>query len=205
MAEDGAAGVEEEVLAEEAEEASEDLAEEVLAEAVLLANGSKTLILNLYIKIISMKKYIFLLPALLILFSCGNGKDDNKNDGKDSSSAKKEMTYEEKEMQEMKEMAEKAKQQPQINPYKDAKIEVQVYNNDTVKQDAKYTGFGYAILVFGAKQVNQPHRPGMPGLAGFKTAADAKKTGEFVAYKIRNNIMPPTVSMQEMDSLGVLK
>lgn len=127
-----------------------------------------------------MKKYFLLLPAILFLFSCGNGKDDNKNDGKDSL-------------------------QPQENPYKDAKIDVLVYNNDTVKQDAKYTGYGYAILVFGARQVNQPHRPGMPGLEGFKTAADAKKVGEFVAYKIRNNLMPPSVTMQEMDSLGVLK
>lgn len=154
-----------------------------------------------------MKKYFIFLPAVLFIFSCGNGSDESKNDGKDSAEVKSEsaMSHEEKEMQEMKEMAEKAKQNPQENPYKDAKIDVLVFNNDTVKQDAKYTGYGYAILVFGARQVNQPHKPGMPGLAGFNTAADAKKTGEFVAYKIRNNIMPPTVSMQEMDSLGVLK
>ena len=151
-----------------------------------------------------MKKYFPLLPAILFLFSCGNGNDENKTNGKDSAEVKA-MTPEEKEMQEIKEMAEKAKQQPQENPYKDAKIDVLVYNNDTVKQDTKYTGYGYAILVFGAKQVNQPHKPGMPGLEGFKTAAAAKKVGEFVAYKIRNNLMPPSVTMQEMDSLGVLK
>ena len=139
--------------------------------------------------------------------SCGNGNDENKNDGKDSAGVKsdKPMTEQEREMQEMKEIAEKQKQQPQENPYKDAKIDVVVYNNDTVKQDAKYTGYGYKILIFGAPQVNQPHRPGMPGLAGFSTAADAKKAGEFVAYKIRNNLMPPSVTMHEMDSLGVLK
>lgn len=94
---------------------------------------------------------------------------------------------------------------PKENPYKNAKIEVIVFDNDTLKQEAKYTGYGYAILVFGERQVNQPHKPGMPGLNGFKTADDAKKVGEFVAYKIRNNIMPPTVSIQELDSLGVLK
>ncbi len=154
-----------------------------------------------------MRKCFLLLPAVLFIFSCGNGKDENNNDEKGSSNVKSEnsMSHKEKEMQEMKEMAEKAKQNPQENPYKDAKIDVLVFNNDTIKQDAKYTGYGYAILVFGARQVHQPHKPGMPGLNGFKTAADAKKTGEFVAYKIRNNSMPPTVSMQEMDSLGVLK
>jgi|ERR1051326_587950 hypothetical protein len=154
-----------------------------------------------------MKKYFFLLPAISFFFSCGTGNVNDKNEGKDSSEVRSEkpMTPEEKEMQEMKEMAAKAKQQPQENPYKDAKIDVVVYKNDTVKQDAKYTGYGYKILIFGAPQVNQPHRPGMPGLAGFNTAADAKKVGEFVAYKIRNNIMPPSITMQEMDSLGVLK
>lgn len=141
-------------------------------------------------------KYLIFFPASAVLFSCSNAKNEAENEKSETP-----MSYEEREM---KEMSEKAKQ-PQANPYKDAKIEVIVYNNDTVKQDAKYTGYGYAISVFGAKQVNQPHKPGMPGLSGFKTAADAKKTGDFVAYKIRNNIMPPTVSMQELDSLGVLK
>lgn len=160
-----------------------------------------------HIKIPSMKKYFLFLPALIIFFSCGNGRDESKNEKSDSGEVKTDnpMSHEEREMQEMKEMTEKAKQQPQGNPYKDAKIDVLVYNNDTVKQDAKYTGYGYAILVFGSKQVNQPHKPGMPGLEGFKTAAAAKKVGDFVAYKIRNNLMPPSVTMQEMDSLGVLK
>src|ERR1051325_12105444 len=145
-----------------------------------------------------MKKYFLLLPLVVFIFACGNGKDENKNDGKDSSEVKTENPMNEIEM--TKEMAEKQKQNPQPNPYKDAKIDVVVYNNDTVKQDAKYTGYGYKILIYGAPQVNQPHKPGMPGLEGFKTAAYAKKVGEFVAYKIRNNIMPPSITMQEMDS-----
>lgn len=114
------------------------------------------------------------------------------------------MTYEEREMMEMKEMAEKQKSQPQENPYKDAKIEVKVFKNDTVKQETKYTGYGYDIYVFGARQVSQPHMPGMPGISGFKTPEDAKKVGDFIAYKIRNNIMPPSVTVAELDSLGVL-
>ena len=154
-----------------------------------------------------MKKYFILLPAILFFFSCGNENGDAKNDGKDSAEVKsdKPMTEQEREMQEMKEMAEKAKQQPQENPYKDAKIEVQVLKNDTVKGDQKYTGYGYNILIYDAVTVHQTNRPGMPGLNGFNSAADAKKVGEFVAYKIRNNIMPPAVSMHELDSLGVLK
>lgn len=148
-----------------------------------------------------MKKIVSLISLIsFISFSCGS-----EDHAVEQTEQKHEMSHEEKEIAEMKEVAEKAKQQPQKNPYKDAQIDVRVYNNDTMKHDAKYTGFGYAILIYGEQQISQPHKPGMPGLNGFKTAADAKKVGEFVAYKIRNNIMPPAVSVQEMDSLGVLK
>lgn len=150
----------------------------------------------------NMKTHLFIFSALIFSFSCGN---EEKNEPSDSEKKnEKEMSYEEREMMEMKEMAEKQKSQPQENPYKDAKIEVKVFKNDTVKQETKYTGYGYDIYVFGARQVSQPHMPGMPGISGFKTEADAKKVGDFIAYKIRNNIMPPSVTVNELDSLGVL-
>lgn len=156
-------------------------------------------------KIIKQQKYFILLPVIIFLFSCKNESNETKQERNDSTSAtntEQPLSIE----QEMKEMAEKQKnEKPKENPYKDAKIDVVVFNNDTVKQGAKYTGYGYAILIFGERQINQPHKPGMPGLNGFKTAADAKKVGEFVAHKIRNNNMPPSVSTQELDSLGVLK
>lgn len=145
--------------------------------------------------------FYFIFLFAFIIFSCKN--ESNKEE---ADKQRKELLYEERELHEMREMAEKSKQPApdKENPYKDAQIDVVVYNNDTVKQDVKYTGYGYKILIYGSPQVNQPHRPGMPGLDGFKTAEAAKKVGEFVAYKIRNNIMPPSVTMQEMDSLGVL-
>lgn len=69
----------------------------------------------------------------------------------------------------------------------------------------KSGGYGYNILINEALTVHQPHKPGVPGIMGFKSVEDAKKAGDFIAYKIRNNSMPPTVSTQELDSLGVLK
>lgn len=153
-----------------------------------------------------MKKCFVLIPFFIFIFSCKNEHNENKKEGNDSIPqpiSKHPLNMEE----EMKAMAEKQKNEaPKENPYKDAKIEVLVFKNDTVKKkEANYTGYGYAILIFGERQINQPHKPGMPGLNGFKTAADAKKVGEFVANKIRNNIMPPAVSQKELDSLGVLK
>lgn len=100
--------------------------------------------------------------------------------------------------------AAKADSTKQENPYRNAKIEVKTINNETSTQE-KSTGWGYDIYIFGSLYIHQPHIPAVPGNRGFKTEADAKKAGEWAMHKIRNNIMPPTISVQELDSLGVLK
>jgi len=45
----------------------------------------------------------------------------------------------------------------------------------------------------------------MPGNNGFRTKEQAERTAKFVISKIQKNIMPPTVTIQELDSLKVLK
>ncbi|MBI3501553.1 MAG: DUF4907 domain-containing protein [Bacteroidetes bacterium] len=156
-----------------------------------------------------MKKF-FILPVIIFFFACSSGSVKNKKETADSSSVKKPeqaMTPQEKEMQEMKEMAEKQKKQPQENPYKNAKIEVKIIDNTKSKNadDVKVSGFGYDIYIFDALYVHQPNVPAINGNRGFKTKEQAKNAGELVAYKIKNNIMPPSVTIQELDSLGVLK
>ena len=42
------------------------------------------------------------------------------------------------------------------------------------------------------------------GNAGFSSEEKAAKAGSFIVYKIRNNILPPSVTPEELDSLGVL-
>lgn len=143
-----------------------------------------------------MKNYFFLFFAILFLISCNNGNDKNN-----LSEAKPENSL----SHEAKEMQEQAVETSKENPYKDASIKVQIFKNDTVKPSSEYKGYGYNILINEALTVHQPHKPGVPGVMGFKSENDAKRAGDFIAYKIRNNIMPPTVSMQELDSLGVLK
>ncbi len=86
---------------------------------------------------------------------------------------------------------------PAENPYKDAKIEVKTFKTDE--------GWGYDIQVWGSNVIHQPSRPGLPGNKGFETETDAKKVGDFVAKKVKNNEMPPTISIDEMKKLGVLK
>jgi hypothetical protein len=92
---------------------------------------------------------------------------------------------------------------PQVNPYKDAKIEVIVVDNKK-SGDKNLSGYGYEIHINDALYIRQPHIPGVAGNAGFSTQEKAKRCGELVAYKIRNNIMPPSVDLNELDSIKVL-
>ena len=102
----------------------------------------------------------------------------------------------------MEEMKRDSAGKPQKNPYENAKIEVKTFVDDNVSGTKEY---GYDIYIYGGKVIHQPNIPAVPGNRGFKTDADAKKIGEYVANKIRNNIRPPALSVEELDSLGVLK
>jgi hypothetical protein len=154
-----------------------------------------------------MKKYFIFLPAIIFIFSCSNSstKDGQGTSGDSASQANAgaPMNMEEREMKEMQE-AQKNKK-PEESPYKNAKIDIQVFKNDTIKQDPKLTGFGYNILIYDAIYNHQPHIPAINGMRGFHTQEQAHKAAELVVYKIRNNIMPPSLSPQELDSLGTLK
>ena len=78
-------------------------------------------------------------------------------------------------------------------------------HNVVVKTFQEKSAWGYDIFIDEKLYIHQPTIPSVPGNNGFKTEADAKKGGEFVAYKIRNHIMPPSVTPEELDSLGVYK
>ena len=84
------------------------------------------------------------------------------------------------------------------NPYANAEITTRIIpsHNNT---------YGYDILIYGRPLIHQPSIPGLPGNDGFKTREHAQKVAKVVVKKLRNNEMPPTVSMEEMNQLGVLK
>ncbi len=66
--------------------------------------------------------------------------------------------------------------------------------------------WGYSIWKVGENHayINQPHKPGVSGIKGFETEEKAIKAGNFVIFKIKQNIGMPRVTTQELDSLGVL-
>jgi hypothetical protein len=88
---------------------------------------------------------------------------------------------------------------PEKNPYEGSVVEVRTFKNDAV-----LTGYGYDIYVDNSLKVHQPHIPAVSGNKGFSSEEKAKRAGEFVGNKFRHNIMPPSVSPKELDSLGVL-
>lgn len=90
-----------------------------------------------------------------------------------------------------------------FNPYEDSEITVEVFKIDSVEQTGS-RGWGYDILVDGKIYIHQPNVPAVMGNNGFSSEEKAREAGEFVIYKIRNNILPPSVSPEELDSLGVL-
>ena len=84
------------------------------------------------------------------------------------------------------------------NPYANAEITIKIIPS------ANNT-FGYDILLYGKPLVHQPSIPGLPGNDGFTTKEKAQKVAELVLKKIRNNEMPPTVTIEELNNLAVLK
>ena len=86
----------------------------------------------------------------------------------------------------------------QNNPYANADI------NTKIIPSANNT-FGYDILLYGRPLVHQPTIPGLPGNEGFTTKERAQTVAEFVVKKIRNNEMPPTVTIEDLNNMGVLK
>ncbi len=84
------------------------------------------------------------------------------------------------------------------NPYANAEITTKIIPS------ANNT-FGYDILLYGRPLVHQPHIPGLPGNEGFSTKERAQTVAEFVVKKIRKNEMPPTVTIEDLNNMGVLK
>lgn len=65
-------------------------------------------------------------------------------------------------------------------------------------------GFGYQILKDGKLIIDQQQIPAIQGNRCFASENDAKRTGELALKKIKDQMFPPTISTEELDSLGIL-
>jgi hypothetical protein len=62
----------------------------------------------------------------------------------------------------------------------------------------------YDIFADGRLLIHQPSAPGLPGNKGFKSKGDATKVAQLVIEKIKKGEMPPSVTKDELKTLGVL-
>lgn len=63
--------------------------------------------------------------------------------------------------------------------------------------------FGYEIIINNKVLIRQKSIPGFPGNRGFTTRQDAMKTARLVLGKLRQGILPPTISPSELDGLHI--
>lgn len=96
----------------------------------------------------------------------------------------------------------------QENPFDGVKISVNTYQTEVlVKLNNGKTdkGWGYDVLMDGKVYVHQPYIPAVSGNRSFRSKEDAEKTAALMMYKLKNNIVPPSLSVEELDSIGVTK
>jgi hypothetical protein len=73
----------------------------------------------------------------------------------------------------------------------------------SVKSTNQENGWGYEIYKGSKLMINQKNIPAVQGNQSFKTETDAIKVGEFVVTKLMQNQFPPTLSLEELTSLGI--
>ncbi len=66
-------------------------------------------------------------------------------------------------------------------------------------------GYGYNVIMDSHVFIHQPSIPSIAGNKGFRSKEQAEKVATLVVYKLTHNIMPPSVTPKELDSLGILK
>lgn len=96
--------------------------------------------------------------------------------------------------------------QQSVTPTTEVKKET-IYTTVIFLSDSlsKVPSYGYDVLMDGNKFIHQPYIPSISGNKGFSSEEKAEATAQLVIFKLKNNIMPPSVSPKELDSLGVLK
>ncbi len=87
------------------------------------------------------------------------------------------------------------KQRTSNNPYLNANTQVKTYEGET--------GWGYDIYVDGVLLIHQPNIPALPGNRGFTIEADAQRVAKLIVGKIKGNIMPPALTLEDLKAVGI--
>lgn len=123
--------------------------------------------------------FLFFLVSISFLVSCGNDK------GNSIDSLDKDMDH--------------ALENSQAIPSGDITFKTFVVKDSADKEE----GWGYDLYVDGKRTIHQPLIPAVPGNDAFATENEAKLTGELAVKKMKLTGAFPTISVHELDSLGV--
>ncbi|MBL7696908.1 MAG: DUF4907 domain-containing protein [Chitinophagaceae bacterium] len=76
---------------------------------------------------------------------------------------------------------------------------------DTTYRITSFQNFyGYEIFINNQPVIRQKNVPGVAGNHGFVTKADAVKTAKLVIKKLKQGMMPPSVTRYELDSMKIV-
>jgi hypothetical protein len=84
-------------------------------------------------------------------------------------------------------------------------VRIEVFSNDTMPGHEKSGGYGYDIFIGNHLYIRQQYMPAVPDNIVFSSEKKAFKTASLVAGKILKQMLPPSVTLAELDSMGVLK
>ena len=87
---------------------------------------------------------------------------------------------------------------PEASAYANTKLTYKII-------DAPKHTYCYDVFGDGRLMIHQPSAPALPSNEGFKTKEDATKVALLVIEKIKKGEMPPTISIDEMKHLSVIK
>ncbi len=77
------------------------------------------------------------------------------------------------------------------------------FSMQTFKNADGLGSYGFDIYQEGKMMIHQNSIPAIQGNKGFSTEEEAKVVGALMLYRISNGIMPPSITISDLDSLGV--
>jgi hypothetical protein len=80
---------------------------------------------------------------------------------------------------------------------------VQAKTYEVVSDDGKSAGWGYDLFVGDKRVIHQDIIPALSGNNHFRSQADAQKTGDLAAQKMKQSGSLPTITIHDLDSLKI--
>lgn len=87
-------------------------------------------------------------------------------------------------------------------PLSDNILDIKIFKTDTLS-GVLTVGYGFYIIRNNVPYIFQPTIPAITGHKCFASESDARKVAQLMVYKILQNTMPPSIHIQELDSMNI--